>query len=258
MSTVNDWAAEAAESIARATCGTDSGPVVGAIAEIIRAKCPFTPGVAYVPAGDRKGDFEAVGDFHGKFGLPTPADGPPRELTAEEFRFRTRFMLEELKEYFDAHGLRLEYQIGVQEFDPSEGVAFTETDRPRGCDMPQAFDALVDLAYVVLGTAHMHRFPWNDGFARVQRANMAKERCGIDHRFKPGGAIVDDSNICTHADGDKMCGKPKVAHSARGSALDVIKPAGWTAPNMIESLMAAGWKGPRLFDKNDGDKGDDR
>lgn len=245
MSMVNDWAAEAAESIARATCGTDSGPVVGAIAEIIRAKCPFTPGVAYVPAGDRKGDFEAVGDFHGKFGLPTPADGPPRELTNDEFMFRVCFILEETREYLEAHGVGLSYVLHEM--------------KPQGAaDLPKAFDALVDLAYVVLGTAHMHRFPWNDGFARVQRANMAKERCGIDHRFQPGGAIVDDPNICTHADGDKMCGKPKVAHSARGSALDVIKPAGWTAPNMVESLMAAGWKGPRLFDENDGDKGDDR
>jgi len=123
--------------------------------------------------------FDMVGEFHVKFGLPTVADGPPRPLTDHEFEFRSRFMREELDEYEDA---------------VAEG------------DLAKAADALVDLVYVVLGTAHLHRFPFDEVFAEVQAANMRKVRAS------------------------------SAEESRRGSALDVVKPEGWTSPD-VEGVL---------------------
>jgi predicted HAD superfamily Cof-like phosphohydrolase len=79
-------------------------------------------------------------------------------------------------------------------------------------DLPGAADALVDLNYVSLGTAVMMGLPWPELFAEVQRANMAKERAA-----------------------------PDGSDSARGSALDVVKPDGWRAPDIAGVLAEAGW-----------------
>lgn len=95
--------------------------------------------------------------------------------------FRTRFMIEELTEYVDA-------------------VA-------RG-SAADAFDALIDLVYVALGTAYLHGFPFNSGWRRVQDANMEKVR---------GDAVT----------------------SKRGSTHDVVKPEGWQPPDLTD-LVAAG------------------
>jgi predicted HAD superfamily Cof-like phosphohydrolase len=83
-------------------------------------------------------------------------------------------------------------------------------------DLPKIADSLVDLVYVALGTAHLHGLPWEELFTEVQRANMTKERC------------------------------QRAEDSTRGSTFDVIKPAGWKPPNIIEVLMRAGWQGPAL------------
>lgn len=68
-------------------------------------------------------------------------------------------------------------------------------------DLPKQLDALVDLVYVALGTALMMGF-WHftEAFRRVHEANMRKVK------------------------GD---GK-----SGRHPTMDVIKPAGWSAPQL--------------------------
>lgn len=76
-------------------------------------------------------------------------------------------------------------------------------------DLAKFFDGLMDLVYVALGTAHMAHLPWAEGWDEVQRANMAKERSS--------GA------------GDER--------SSRGHTLDVVKPAGWTPPD-VEGVLA--------------------
>ena len=115
--------------------------------------------------------FALVAEFHEKFDLRY--DGPPRFLDDDAFAFRRRFKLEELHEFLTAH---------------QEG------------DLEGALDGLVDLVYVVLGTAYLQGFDFNEAFRRVHAANMRKERA------------------------------PEALASRRGSALDVVKPAGWTPP----------------------------
>jgi predicted HAD superfamily Cof-like phosphohydrolase len=184
-----------------------------------------------------KSNFEDVGDFHRKFGLETTDNGAPQKLSVDAAMFRLKFLLEEVREYADAAGFTLDYAV---------------YHKGSAQDLPGAFDALIDLVYVALGTAQMHRFPWAEGWAAVQAANMTKERCGIDHKFVTGvgpKAEDPDSDGCMHPlDESTACGKTRRAHSVRGSALDVIKPEGWNPPtqNVIEALMRAGWQGPAL------------
>ena len=80
-------------------------------------------------------------------------------------------------------------------------------------DMLKAADALVDLVYVALGTAIMMGLApsWPALWAAVQAANMKKERA------------------------------TSASQSKRGSALDVVKPIGWTSPDHSLVLGNGPW-----------------
>lgn len=123
-----------------------------------------------------------VAHFHHKFGLrETQIAGVPGPVPIPQdlYEFRRGFLKEELDELQEA------WECG---------------------DMAGLADALIDLVYVALGTAHLFGLPWQQLWDEVQRANMSKER---------GTA----------------------ATSKRNSEYDVIKPEGWTPPN-IEGILA--------------------
>lgn len=124
-------------------------------------------------------NFSDVGDFHTKFALPTSEDRFPGLLTDETFMFRYQFLQEELQELLKAH---------------------------REGNLEDFADALVDLVYVALGTAHMAGVPWEELWAEVQRANMGKVRA------------------------------TESSQSKRGSSLDVVKPMGWRPPDVAQVL----------------------
>lgn len=131
-----------------------------------------------------RSSFELVGDFHKKFGLKetvTEGAGPPAIVDYETFLFRYQFLQEELQELLKAY---------------------------RAKDLPGIADALADLVYVALGTAHLMLIPFDEVFEEVQRANMQKER--------------------SKSDGDPR--------SKRASLLDVVKPEGWRPPDVAGVL----------------------
>jgi predicted HAD superfamily Cof-like phosphohydrolase len=131
-------------------------------------------------------NFQAVGDFHERFGLDnvnTTAPAP-HKIVEELWTFRLKFLREELDE------LERAYQAG---------------------DLPNIADALIDLVYVALGTAHLHGLPWQELFDEVQRVNMMKVRA------------------------------TRAEDSTRKSTFDVIKPDGWTPPNIEAVLARHGW-----------------
>jgi len=135
-------------------------------------------------------NFDDVGEFHRKFGLPRvkPFEMPhPTNLHMDPavMDFRFKFLQEELKEFKE--GMEAEDIVGMA-------------------------DALIDLVYVAMGTAHMLGLPWQELWDDVQRANMSKER-----------AAEDGSN------------------SKRGSGLDVIKPEGWRGPHGASILKRHGF-----------------
>lgn len=125
--------------------------------------------------------FQDVGKFHRQMELPLFTDQAPHLLRHDEFNFRTAAMFEELREFIECHALK---------------------------DLAGAADALVDLVYFAMGTAHYMGLPFDECWAAVQRANMAKRR------WQPGDPV-----------------KPR-----NGTSLDVIKPDGWRAPDLMQLL----------------------
>lgn len=139
-----------------------------------------------------------IRQFHEKFGL-TPTDGEfgPHVLDEKQQRFRIKFLFEELLEYCKAVG----YVPTVIGNTFSLELAQDHSNEPA-----DAFDALIDLVYVALGTAYLHGFPFAQGWQRVQAANMQKVKA----------ASADDSK--------------------RGYKNDIVKPPGWTAP-VLDDLL---------------------
>lgn len=119
-------------------------------------------------------NYQDVNNFNEKFKVPSKEI--PGFLDDDSNDFRIKFMKEELMEYRDAC---------------EEG------------DLATAFDSLVDLVYVAMGTAQMMGLrdnEWQELWDDVQRANMSKVRA------------------------------TSASQSKRGSSLDVIKPASWEPP----------------------------
>jgi len=86
-------------------------------------------------------------------------------------------------------------------------------------DLAETFDALIDLVYVILGTASIMGLPWYLGWKVVHNANMNKIR-------------IEDQKATRH----------------RG--FDIIKPPGWISPDLKSILV--GW-GKYEDEKNSSD-----
>lgn len=111
-----------------------------------------------------------VAQFHQKFGLD-------HEINDEEWDLRHARLAEEVEEY----------QLAVEEG-----------------DYEKVFDAIIDIVYIVIGTAHRCGWDFNEGWRRVHAANMRKIR-----------ALSGDD-------------------SKHGSVFDIVKPEGWEAPNLAD------------------------
>lgn len=123
--------------------------------------------------------WDNIQSFHEKFVLPSAE--VPKLLEKDLLEFRVKFMQEELAEFDDACERK---------------------------DLTKAFDALLDLVYVAMGTAYLMNVPWDEGWREVQRANMMKMRA------------------------------LRASDSTRGSTYDVVKPKGWVAPDrMLLSVL---------------------
>ena len=133
--------------------------------------------------------YEDIAEFHYEFQLQY--EGKPRTLNPRLHQFRATFMAEELHEYNLAY-------IEVLEAKHSGDRA------AMNAALEKQLDALVDMTYVVLGTAHLHGFDFVEAWNRVHNANMMKQRV------------------------------QRLSDSKRGSSYDVIKPDGWKAPDLSD------------------------
>ncbi len=86
---------------------------------------------------------------------------------------------------------------------------YEETPEQRTDRLADQLDALVDLVYVALGTAYLHGFNFGEAWRRVHEANMKKVRV----------EVKEDSK--------------------RGSTYDVVKPEGWTPPDLRDLVDVA-------------------
>jgi predicted HAD superfamily Cof-like phosphohydrolase len=140
--------------------------------------------------------FHDVLAFHEKFGIGY--DGPPRNLPGsipvEAILHLKRFV--HLCRLRGPENLRA-FRAGFMGEEVLEWCEAEETG-----NVAAAFDALIDGVYVHHGTAVFAGFPFNLGWERVHAANMQKTRA------------------------------PATGSAKRGSAHDVVKPAGWVAPTL--------------------------
>lgn len=134
-----------------------------------------------------------VEEFHQKFGIDY--SGLPRALSFEDLQHRLKFMRQELGEY--------ETHADGALFILSEGLGLANEQDPAALNhhLAESLDALVDIIYVGLGTAHLHGYDFRAAWKRVHAANMAKTI----------------SETATSAD-NKMKQR-------------ITKPPGWEAPN---------------------------
>ena len=113
-----------------------------------------------------------IAEFHEHFKLPQREHG--KRPDPQMILFRLKFLAEELHELNVAAA-----------HDDLEGM----------------LDALVDLAYVAMGTAWLLNLDFNAAWMTVHKANMQKQRA------------------------------EKPSDSKRGTTFDVVKPKGWQAPD---------------------------
>jgi predicted HAD superfamily Cof-like phosphohydrolase len=130
-------------------------------------------------------EFHDVGEFHGRFGLPVATeDYGPRDVPGELLALRVHQLFEEADEFAKA----------AQDKDQA-GMA----------------DALVDIVYFALGTAHVLGVPWHAVWSEIHAANMRKVRSSA----------------------------PRSAH--RGGGWDVVKPDDFIPPDVAGVLARHGW-----------------
>lgn len=156
-----------------------------------------------------------VANFQSKFGIPR--NRKPGFLDKENMQFRLNFMLEELVELADATGFELDFTVGSEpakfEFLPTPERVFTKVD------LENALDALVDLEYVLLGTAIMMGF-------------YSPPPIGTSKR----GTIYGEAFDRVHAANMKKVKAVVATDSKRGSTFDVVKPKGWEPPKFGDLL----------------------
>lgn len=132
-----------------------------------------------------------IEDFHKKYGQEY--NGLPRALPEDLAQFREDFIQEEKDEY-SRHARFAQAELSGTRFESFDNANFVD-------HLEEMLDALVDMTYVVLGTAHLHGFNFREAWKRVHAANMKKIRTSKTQRGKRGE-----------------------------SKYDVIKPQGWLAP----------------------------
>lgn len=146
-----------------------------------------------------KSNFADVQAFHDKFGLDRDRPSSPVLLQPDLLRFRLGFLIEELAEFAKASGAsHIAMKLGDLAVEARSAYV---SPYPEPLALVSAFDALLDLNVVSLGTADFLGVPWEDGWDIVMGRNMAKRRA-----------------------------KPDGSDSKRGSPFDVIKPPGWYGP----------------------------
>lgn len=152
---------------------------------------------------------QKVHEFMLTFGQPVRYE-PTADIPDEERLLRSRLVVEEALEFAEAMGVKV---TGIAD-ELHEHNAHTVQVELSGAplDVVEAADALADLTYVTEGSAWTLGVPLDDVFREVHRSNMAKA--------------------------DPVTGKPNVSPDGK-----VLKPEGWTPPDVRGVLQEAGWAG---------------
>lgn len=180
----------------------------------------------------------AVRAFHVKFGHPVrhtpcvPAD--------EEVRFRLKLIGEEFLEFLEACLDKDAGHVGDMVLPKDfkqlhEQLAHVINHAVVKVNLVEAFDALVDMAYVVEGGHCIFGTSSVVGLAEVQRANMSKDP-----------VYVRDKDAYHKHAGKEVGGGFEIGDVQRPDpTAKPTKPANWKAPDMRRILIDQGWEPTR-------------
>lgn len=199
--------------------------------------------------------------FHKRFGQSIGKK--PHVPDENTIRFRLSLIAEEFCELLDAAN------------DPTMGCYIDEVREaikkvlkyPAVVDLSDFVDAMADLDYVVEGTRITFGVDGTPIAAEVQRANMSKLpsyvaakdahhgkrepvsqrciHCG-NHRtvkFLEDGSTLTEENAMSCAYPRKRHEYPPLGEPVKREDGKILKPPGWTPPDIEGCLRAQGWKG---------------
>lgn len=126
-------------------------------------------------------NFKKVIEFHNIF-RPGSVAAVPRLLQLDKSVLRCRLIAEELAEYAQATGVKLDITIESGQY------YYTADGSHEVLSSLEAADALGDILYVTYGAAAEHGFPINEVFNEIHRSNMTK--LGAD-----GQPIIVDGKV---------------------------------------------------------------
>ena len=135
--------------------------------------------------------FVDVGNFHVKFDLPVSAETHsasksarnPQVLSKQEFHYRDAFLHEEHREFIEGYAEK---------------------------NLAKMADALADIVWIALGTAHYLGIPFDAVWQEVKRANMEKRPWAEGDPVKPRNVV----------------------------GMEVVKPQGWKPPAVEDTIQA--------------------
>lgn len=147
--------------------------------------------------------------FHLKFGHPV--NNTPVVPVDDQVRFRLQLIREEFEELvnacLDTSSIEV-FPVGPRNMEHCINTL------PVRVDLPEAYDALLDMSWVIEGTHAVLGTDAEPGFAEVARANMEKE---------PADVAAADA-------------------AKRGERIKPTKPEGWVPPRITDVLCNQGWK----------------
>ena len=163
---------------------------------------------------------EDISAFHRRFGFSNRKQAG--FIEPEHMQMRLNFLLEELDELAQATG-----------FTRNEGGHYKTDSRPGAeHDLEGALDALVDLQYVLLGTAYLMGL-LNDKKV-VDEVDEGDD--GLPKLYPRVAVIFEEAWDRVHKANMKKQRSLRGDKAKRGGQYDVVKPAGWKAPELSDLL----------------------
>lgn len=162
---------------------------------------------------------EDIRSFHRKFGLPNRKKAG--FIERDYMKMRLNFLMEELTELATSCGFY--FHDGLKQFVPSN-------KRGRVNDLEGALDALVDLQYVLLGTAYLM------GMFNEKRVVMEVEEGHTTSLCPVNVTIFEEAWRRVQAANMTKVRARRKSDSKRDSTFDVVKPEGWKPPQLGELL----------------------
>lgn len=155
--------------------------------------------------------YKDVADFHKKFNVPGVAGTEPCRIPDYQIlEYRTKFLEEELQEFKDAQAAG---------------------------SLVEMLDALADIVWVALGTAHYFKAPFDQVWAEVRRANNERvlatpETCPPNKKYRSDLIMKPEgwepprirAVIAAYNKEMKLLDAQEVAQLGAGSPIDISVP----------------------------------